>query len=32
MLKGNFKSSGLRPHFTPKASYFGLDRRLMECM
>jgi pilus assembly protein CpaF len=32
MLKGQFRSSGLRPHFTPKAAYFGLDRRLLECM
>ncbi len=31
-VKGNFKSSGLRPHFLPKASYFGLDRALMEAM
>lgn len=32
MLKGHFRSSGLRPNFAPKASYFGLDRRLLECM
>ena len=32
MLKGQYKSSGLRPHFAPKAAYFGLDRRLLECM
>ena len=31
-LRGTFKSSGLRPHFTPKASYFGLDRPLIEAM
>ncbi len=31
-LKGSFKSSGLRPHFTTKAEYFGLDRVLMEAM
>ncbi len=31
-IKGNFRSSGLRPHFLPKASYFGLDRALMEAM
>jgi len=31
-IKGNYKSSGLRPHFLPKASYFGLDRALMEAM
>jgi pilus assembly protein CpaF len=32
MLRGNFKSSGLRPHFTAKAEYFGLDRALLEAM
>jgi pilus assembly protein CpaF len=32
LLKGHFKSTGLRPHFAAKASYFGLDRRLLECM
>jgi pilus assembly protein CpaF len=31
-IKGNFRSSGLRPHFLPKAAYFGLDRALMEAM
>jgi pilus assembly protein CpaF len=29
-LKGTFKSTGLRPHFTPKAEYFGLDKPLLE--
>ncbi len=29
-LIGEFKSSGLRPHFTPQASYFGLDKALLE--
>ena len=29
-LRGSFKSSGLRPHFTPKAEYFGLDKALLE--
>ena len=24
------KSHGLRPHFTPKAAYFGLDKQLLE--
>ncbi|MCZ6664057.1 MAG: CpaF family protein [Gammaproteobacteria bacterium] len=32
LLKGRFKSTGLRPHFAAKAAYFGLDRRLLECM
>jgi pilus assembly protein CpaF len=32
MLRGSFKSSGLRPHFTPKAEYFGLDRALLEAV
>ena len=31
-IKGSFKASGLRPHFTPNAAYFGLDKRLMEAM
>jgi pilus assembly protein CpaF len=31
-IRGNFKSSGLRPHFASNASYFGLDKRLMEAM
>jgi pilus assembly protein CpaF len=31
-LKGSFKSSGLRPHFTPRAEYYGLDRALLEAM
>ncbi len=29
-LIGHYESSGLRPHFAPKASYFGLERALME--
>jgi pilus assembly protein CpaF len=28
-LQGVFRSSGLRPHFTPRAEYYGLDRSLM---
>jgi pilus assembly protein CpaF len=32
MLSGAFKSSGLRPHFLPRAAYYGLDRVLMEAM
>lgn len=31
-LHGVFKSTGLRPHFLPRAQYFGLDRALMEAM
>ncbi|HTZ78252.1 MAG TPA: CpaF family protein [Stellaceae bacterium] len=31
-LKGRFESSGLRPSFTPRAEYFGLDRALLEAM
>jgi pilus assembly protein CpaF len=31
-LKGEFVSSGLRPHFYERAEYFGLGRPLMECM
>ena len=32
MLKGSFRSTGLRPHFATKAAYFGLEKRLLECM
>ena len=28
-LQGSFKSGGLRPHFTQKAEYFGLDKALL---
>ena len=31
-LKGSFNSSGLRPHFTTRAEYYGLDRALMEAI
>jgi len=31
-LIGRYESTGLRPHFTPKAEYFGLDRPLLEAM
>jgi pilus assembly protein CpaF len=31
-LSGAFKSSGLRPHFVPRAAYYGLDKVLMEAM
>ncbi len=32
ILVGEYKSSGLRPAFTPRAEYFGLDRALLEAM
>ncbi len=31
-LIGDFTSSGLRPHFTPRAAYFGLDKMLIGAM
>ncbi len=31
-LHGSFKSTGLRPHFLPRAQYFGLERALMEAV
>jgi pilus assembly protein CpaF len=31
-LVGTFKSTGLRPHFTRKAAYYGLDRALIMAM
>jgi pilus assembly protein CpaF len=31
-LIGSFRSGGLRPHFTPKAEYFSLDRPLLEAI
>ncbi|MBL4838709.1 MAG: CpaF family protein [Kordiimonadaceae bacterium] len=31
-LIGEFKSTGVRPHFLAKAEYFGLSRALMEAM
>ncbi|MDX2113247.1 MAG: CpaF family protein [Alphaproteobacteria bacterium] len=31
-LTGEFRSSGIRPNFTPQASYFGLDKALIEAM
>jgi pilus assembly protein CpaF len=31
-LKGRFESQGLRPHFTTRAEYFGLDRMLLEAV
>jgi pilus assembly protein CpaF len=29
-LRGNFRSAGVRPHFTPRAEYFGLGQALIE--
>ena len=29
-LTGHFRASGLRPHFSPKAAYFGLEKALHE--
>lgn len=31
-LLGEFKSTGLRPNFTPQAAYFGLDKALLELL
>ncbi|HKW54597.1 MAG TPA: CpaF family protein, partial [Stellaceae bacterium] len=31
-LQGKFMASGLRPHFTPRAEYYGLDKALLEAM
>ena len=31
-LLGEFKSAGLRPHFAPKAAYFGLEKPLLEAV
>jgi pilus assembly protein CpaF len=31
-LKGRFESQGLRPHFTTRAEYYGLDRMLVEAV
>ncbi|MCF8532748.1 MAG: CpaF family protein [Reyranella sp.] len=31
-LTGAFVSTGLRPHFLPRAAYYGLDKVLMEAM
>jgi pilus assembly protein CpaF len=30
MLRGVFKSNGIRPYFLPRAEYYGLDRPLLE--
>jgi pilus assembly protein CpaF len=31
-LRGAFRCSGLRPHFTTQAQFFGLDRTLLEAI
>ncbi len=31
-LRGRFECTGLRPHFLPRAEYFGLGARLLEAM
>ncbi|MGE0255568.1 MAG: CpaF family protein [Alphaproteobacteria bacterium] len=31
-LTGRWTATGVRPHFTPKAAYFGLERALQEAM
>src|SRR3546814_770954 len=31
-LSGTFRGTGLRPHFTPRAEYYGLDRALLEAV
>ncbi len=31
-LVGQFRSTGMRPHFIDKAKYYGLDRALMEAL
>jgi pilus assembly protein CpaF len=32
ILEGNFEPTGIRPHFLPRAEYYGLDRALLEAM
>lgn len=31
-MKGNFKSSGVTPHFADRARYYGFEQALRECM
>jgi len=31
-LRGAFQPAGVRPHFMPKAEYFGLGQALLECL
>lgn len=32
MIQGEFAYNGVRPHFSPKAEYFGLERALLEAL
>ena len=32
ILRGSFKCSGLRPHFMPRAQYYGLEKTLLEAI
>ena len=32
VLRGHFESAGMRPAFTPRAEYYGLDRLLVEAI
>jgi pilus assembly protein CpaF len=32
MIQGDFKYTGVRPHFSSKAEYFGLERALLEAL
>ncbi len=32
MIQGEFLYSGVRPHFSPKAEYYGLERALLEAL
>ena len=32
LLRGRFESAGMRPAFTPRAEYYGLDRLLVEAI
>jgi pilus assembly protein CpaF len=31
-LRGQFQAGGVRPHFTPRAAYYGLERALLEAL
>ncbi len=32
ILQGEFQPTGIRPHFLPRAEYYGLDRALLEAL